>query len=57
MAAQWPRWRRLQMADDVVWNGGAPDALAAQCERLHVFYLGNGARMAPQSGPIQRGVR
>jgi hypothetical protein len=22
MAAQWPRWRRLQMADDVVWNGG-----------------------------------
>jgi len=22
MAAQWPRWRRLQAADDVIWNGG-----------------------------------
>jgi dephospho-CoA kinase len=57
MAAQWPRWRRLQMADDVVWNGGAPESLAPQCERLHAFYLGNGARIAPQSGPTQRGVR
>lgn len=57
MATQWPRWRRLQMADDVVWNGGEPGALAAQCERLHLFYLGNGARIAPQSGPTQRGVR
>lgn len=44
MAAQWPRWRRLQMADDVVWNGGEPDALDAQCERLHRSYL---ARAAP----------
>jgi dephospho-CoA kinase len=57
MAAQWPRWRRLQMADDVVWNGGEPDALGAQCERLHLFYLGNGTGIAPQSGPTQRGVR
>lgn len=38
MAAQWPRWRRLQMADDVVWNGGEAAALDAQCERLDVFY-------------------
>ena len=38
MRAQWPRWRRLQMADDVVWNGGAPAALDAQCARLDVFY-------------------
>lgn len=38
MAAQWPRWRRLQMADDVVWNGGEPAALAPQCERLHRRY-------------------
>ena len=38
MAAQWPRWRRLQAADDVVWNGGEPAGLAPQCERLHVRY-------------------
>jgi dephospho-CoA kinase len=39
MAAQWPRWRRLQAADDVVWNGGEPAALEAQCDRLHQGYL------------------
>jgi dephospho-CoA kinase len=38
MAAQWPRWRRLQSADDVVWNGGEMRNLDAQCERLHRFY-------------------
>ena len=38
MAAQWPRWRRLQMADDVVWNGGDEAALGPQCERLHRAY-------------------
>ncbi|HUP28774.1 MAG TPA: dephospho-CoA kinase [Usitatibacter sp.] len=57
MAAQWPRWRRLQMADDVLWNGGEEGALAAQCERLHAFYLGNAGVIAPQSGPTQRGAR
>lgn len=40
MAAQWPRWRRLQVADDVVWNGGTQAALGPQCERLHTRYLG-----------------
>jgi dephospho-CoA kinase len=44
MAAQWPRWRRLQMADDVIWNGGAPEALGPQCERLHREYAQLGAR-------------
>jgi dephospho-CoA kinase len=39
MAAQWPRWRRLQVADDVVWNGGLPAGLAPQCERLHALYV------------------
>lgn len=39
MAAQWPRWRRLQMADDVVWNGGEPGLLDAQCRRLHANYV------------------
>ena len=38
MQAQWPRWRRLQAADDVVWNGGEMRFLAAQCERLHRIY-------------------
>jgi dephospho-CoA kinase len=38
MAAQWPRWRRLQAADDVVWNGGEPGALDSQVERLHERY-------------------
>jgi dephospho-CoA kinase len=38
MLAQWPRWRRLQMADDVVWNGGDEGFLAPQCERLHRLY-------------------
>ena len=44
MAAQWPRWRRLQRADDVVWNGGAQDALDAQCDRLHRAYAELAAR-------------
>jgi dephospho-CoA kinase len=39
MAAQWPRWRRLQVADDVIWNGGSPESLASQCERMHRRYV------------------
>lgn len=35
MATQWPRWRRLQSADEVLWNGGDRAALEAQCGRLH----------------------
>lgn len=42
MAAQWPRWRRLQMADDVVWNGAGRLALQSQCARLHALYAGIG---------------
>lgn len=38
MRAQWPRWRRLQLADDVVWNGGDAAALGPQVERLHRLY-------------------
>jgi dephospho-CoA kinase len=56
MAAQWPRWRRLQAADDVIWNGGDEAGLAAQCERLHAFYLGNAGAIGPQSPPSARGV-
>lgn len=43
MGAQWPRWRRLQMADDTVWNGAGEDALDPQCERLHRLYAALGA--------------
>jgi dephospho-CoA kinase len=57
MGAQWPRWRRLQLADDVIWNGGDELALEAQCDRIHAFYLGNARRIAPQSRPTQRGAR
>jgi dephospho-CoA kinase len=40
MRAQWPRWRRLQLADDVVWNGGDLAALDARCAELHARYAG-----------------
>jgi dephospho-CoA kinase len=39
MAAQWPRWRRLQMADDVVCNGGSPAELDTQVARIHAKYV------------------
>ena len=57
MAAQWPRWRRLQLADDVAWNGGTEADLVPQCDRLHAFYLGNAGAIGPQSPPTQRGAR
>jgi dephospho-CoA kinase len=49
MAAQWPRWRRLQMADDVVWNAGDASALEPQCARLHADYV---RRAAPSHGNL-----
>ncbi|HWU85421.1 MAG TPA: dephospho-CoA kinase, partial [Rhodocyclaceae bacterium] len=39
MAAQATRQQRLAVADDVVDNGGAPEALAPQIDRLHAKYL------------------
>jgi dephospho-CoA kinase len=45
MRAQWPRWRRLQAADDAIWNGGDASSLEPQCARLHGIY----ARIAAQS--------
>ena len=38
MAAQWPRWRRLQCADDVVANAGGVEALVPQVEALDLRY-------------------
>jgi dephospho-CoA kinase len=40
LAAQATRAQRLAAADDVVDNGGAPSALAAQLDRLHAAYAG-----------------
>jgi dephospho-CoA kinase len=49
MAAQWPRWRRLQMADDVIWNGAEALALEPQCARLHAEYC---RRAGPSHGNL-----
>jgi dephospho-CoA kinase len=38
MAAQATREQRLAIADDVVDNGGSPDALPAQVERIDALY-------------------
>lgn len=43
MRAQWPRWRRLQAADDTIWNGGDEAALGPQCARVHAMYARIGA--------------
>lgn len=40
LAAQADRGLRLAAADDIVDNGGAPDALAAQVAALHARYAG-----------------
>src|SRR5262249_22814406 len=38
MRAQWPRWRRPRVADDVIWTGGEERELEPQCDRLHRVY-------------------
>jgi len=50
LAAQWPRWRRLQMADDVIWNGADLAHLARQCEMRHRAYCETG-RASPTIPP------
>jgi dephospho-CoA kinase len=40
LAAQASRAQRLAAADDVVDNGGPPDALPAQVDRIHAAYAG-----------------
>ena len=42
MSAQWPRWRRLQVADDVIWNGAGAAGIEPQCDRLHALYVSLG---------------
>jgi dephospho-CoA kinase len=52
MATQVPRQARLDAADDVISNDDGIEALAAQVERLHRFYLAFSERMA--ATPIER---
>ena len=39
VAAQLPRALRLQLADDIVWNGDGIDALSSQIASLHQRYV------------------
>ena len=39
--AQLPRPIRLQLADDVIWNGDSADALGSQVQSLHIRYAQN----------------
>ena len=39
--AQLPRSIRLQLADDVIWNGDSADALGSQVHSLHIRYAQN----------------
>jgi len=45
LAAQATRAQRLAAADDVIDNGGAPQALEGQVARLHEKYLTLAARV------------
>jgi dephospho-CoA kinase len=38
MKTQWPRWRRLQVADEVIWNGAGLASIEPECARLHARY-------------------
>jgi len=40
IAAQASRSQRLDAADDVIDNGGSPEALPAQVDRIHAAYAG-----------------
>ncbi len=45
IAAQLPRPVRLQLANDVVWNGGSAATLWPQIERLHLHYVQNACKV------------
>ena len=51
LAAQAGREERLALADDVLDNDGAPEALEPQVECLHRQYLGLAARVRRQAAP------
>jgi hypothetical protein len=58
MAAQWPRWRRLQMADDVIWNGGGRGArrMRGSRDRANRDRVNWHCGDCPQSAPTQGGA-
>lgn len=51
LAAQATRDARLAVADDVIDNNGAPDAIASDVARLHVRYLALAAQAVSQEKP------
>ncbi|HDR2889644.1 TPA: dephospho-CoA kinase [Enterobacter asburiae] len=51
LAAQVTREARLAVADDVIDNNGAPDALASDVARLHAQYLTFAAQAVAQEKP------
>lgn len=51
LAAQATRDARLAVADDVIDNNGAPDAIASDVARLHAHYLALGAQAVSQEKP------
>ncbi|MDV5355229.1 dephospho-CoA kinase [Kosakonia sp. SMBL-WEM22] len=51
LAAQATRDARLAVADDVIDNNGAPDAIASDVARLHARYLALAAQAVSQEKP------
>ena len=51
LAAQATREARLAIADDVIDNNGAPDAIASDVARLHAQYLTFAAQAVAQEKP------
>ncbi|MEL4867324.1 dephospho-CoA kinase [Pantoea agglomerans] len=51
LAAQATRDQRLAVADDVIDNNGAPDAIASDVARLHAQYLTFAAQTVAQEKP------
>lgn len=51
LAAQATREARLAVADDVIDNNGAPDAIASDVARLHAQYLSFAAQAVAQEKP------
>ena len=51
LAAQATREARLAVADDVIDNNGAPDAIASDVARLHAHYLQLASQFVSQENP------
>ncbi|MEH5010462.1 dephospho-CoA kinase [Phytobacter diazotrophicus] len=51
LAAQATREARLAVADDIIDNNGAPDAIASDVARLHAAYLSYASQAVSQENP------